>query len=65
MQFFIMAICLSPEAQKTAHAELDAVVGPNRLPDYSDRPHLPYVQAMLKEVIRWRPATPLGEHLDL
>lgn len=49
-----------PEAQRRAQAELDAVVGRDRLPTFSDAPHLPYIHAIVKETIRWRPVTPLG-----
>nr|VWO96614.1 N/A [Ganoderma boninense] len=40
--------------------ELDLVVGPNRLPEYSDMESLPYLMAALKEVTRWRPVAPTG-----
>ena len=49
-----------PEVQKKAQAEIDAVVGPNRLPDFHDRPSLPYVNAVVKESSRWNLVTPLG-----
>jgi len=49
-----------PEAQKKAQAELDAVVGPHRLPELSDRPSLHYVNALIKETLRWQLVTPLG-----
>jgi len=38
---------LHPEAKKKAQAELDAVVGKNRLPVLGDRPELPYVTAFV------------------
>ena len=50
----------NPEAQKKAQAELDAVVGPSRLPDFDDQPSLPYVSAVIKECLRWRSGVPLG-----
>ena len=49
-----------PETQARAHAELDAVVGRTRLPTFNDYPHLPYIRAMVKEVLRWRPIGPMG-----
>ena len=49
-----------PEIQKRAHDELDAVVGRTRTPTFSDAPDLPYVQALVKESLRWRPVLPLG-----
>jgi len=39
---FILAMIQHPEAQKKAQAELDAVVGLDRLPTFADRPSLPY-----------------------
>lgn len=36
------------------------VVGNDRLPTFADRNQLPYLAAMLKEVVRWGPMTPLG-----
>ncbi len=54
---------LYPEVQRKAQAEIDRVVGNSRLPDYSDQDALPYVDVMLKEVLRWHPVTPLGMFL--
>lgn len=50
---------LHPAIQRKAQTEIDAVVGNARLPDFSDRPSLPYVEAILLETMRWRPVTPL------
>jgi cytochrome P450 len=55
LQIFIFAMILYPEAQLTAQKELDAVIGPNRLPSFDDRRSLPYVSALCKEVLRWHP----------
>ena len=49
-----------PEYQKRAQLELDKVVGPSRLPTMEDIVHLPYIEAILKEVLRWKPVTPLA-----
>ena len=54
---------LYPDVQRKAQEEIDRVVGNSRLPDYSDQDELPYVQAVLKEVLRWHPVTPLGRFL--
>ena len=44
---------LYPNAQAVAREELDRVVGSDRLPDFQDRPSLPYVTALVKEVLRY------------
>ncbi len=59
MAFWVLAMLAYPETQARAHAELDAVVGRDRLPTFADYPHLPYIRAMVKELLRWRPAAPL------
>lgn len=51
---------LHPDVQSKAQAELDAVVGGERLPNHSDKPNLPYLMAVLTEVLRWRPVAPLS-----
>jgi cytochrome P450 len=50
----------NPAVQARAQAELDAVVGPTRLPEHADRDALPYVTAVMLEVMRWRPVVPTG-----
>ena len=53
-------MALYPQVQKKAQAEIDAVVGPNRLPDFKDRPSLPYINSIVKESLRWHLVAPLG-----
>ncbi|KAJ2928661.1 hypothetical protein H1R20_g8457, partial [Candolleomyces eurysporus] len=48
------------EVQTKAQAEIDKVVGSDRLPLVSDRQDLPYVHAIVKEVGRWHSVVPLG-----
>ncbi|KAJ2919372.1 hypothetical protein MD484_g983, partial [Candolleomyces efflorescens] len=49
-----------PEVQARAQAEIDAVVGLERLPLVADREKLPYVHAVIKEVGRWHSVGPLS-----
>ncbi|KAF8815532.1 cytochrome P450 [Phlegmacium glaucopus] len=60
VQTLFLAMALYPEVQRKAQAELDAVVGPNRLPDFEDRPSLPYINAIVKESMRWNLVLPLA-----
>ncbi|OCH90317.1 cytochrome P450 [Obba rivulosa] len=57
---YVGIMVLNPEKQKRAQAEIDAVVGRDRLPDFSDRPSLPYMECIFSEVLRWYPGVPLG-----
>ncbi|KAL4066051.1 cytochrome P450 [Scleroderma yunnanense] len=60
LQWFIVALVHYPEVQEKAYRELMAVVGPSRPPSFADYDNLPYVRAVLKEVLRVWPPTPLG-----
>lgn len=51
---------LFPDIQKKAQEEVDRVTGGKRLPEYDDQESLPYIQALVREVVRWKPLLPLG-----
>ncbi|KAI0367632.1 O-methylsterigmatocystin oxidoreductase [Pilatotrama ljubarskyi] len=55
-----LAMVIYPEVQRKAQKQLDEVVGPDRLPEFSDREALPYIDAVVKEVMRWHSVVPLG-----
>ncbi|KAF8972348.1 cytochrome P450 [Flammula alnicola] len=57
---FVLAMVCYPEVQSKAQKEIEMVVGTNRLPDFHDKPHMPYLSAVLKEVLRWQPIAPQG-----
>ncbi|CEL61283.1 O-methylsterigmatocystin oxidoreductase OS=Aspergillus parasiticus GN=ordA PE=3 SV=1 [Rhizoctonia solani AG-1 IB] len=57
---FVLMLSLHPEAAKLAQAEIDAVVGRERVPDLKDRESMPYMEAVLQEVMRLCPVVPLG-----
>ena len=44
---------LNPEIQAKAQAEIDEVIGNDQLPSLSDRASLPYIDCILKEVLRY------------
>ena len=53
-------MAMFPEVQKKAQKELDRVIGGDRLPEFKDQGSLPYVNALLKEMLRWHPVTPVA-----
>ncbi|KZP01122.1 cytochrome P450 [Calocera viscosa TUFC12733] len=59
VRWFLIAMLLYPEKASAAKAQLDSVVG-DRPPNFSDFENLPQVQALVKEILRWRPPTPAG-----
>ncbi|PBK96431.1 cytochrome P450 [Armillaria gallica] len=57
---FFKAMLLYPEVQAKAQAEIDAVIGDDRLPRFDDRERLPYINALVLEVTRWHNVVPTG-----
>jgi len=57
---FFLVCTLYPGVQKKAQEEVSRVVGTDRLPTFSDRDSLPFVDALVKELYRWNPAAPLS-----
>lgn len=60
LKTLLLAMILNPEIQDRVHTELETVVGKGVLPTFEDRERLPYLQAVLFEVMRWHPVAPLG-----
>lgn len=56
----VLVLANDAKMQRKAQEELDAVVGQDRLPCVTDRPNLPYIHAIVKELGRWYNAAPLG-----
>lgn len=60
MSSFFLVMAQYPHVQRKAQAGIDCVVGPDRLPSFQDRENLPYIYAMVKEILRWHPVLPMG-----
>ena len=57
---FLLAMCCYPEVQLKAQAEIDSIVGQDRSPEPEDNDKLPYVAALVKELLRWSTVSTLG-----
>lgn len=62
MHAFFLSIVHNPSFQRLAQAEIDATLG-SALPTLDDRPKLPFVEALLRELLRHYPQLPLGTAL--
>ncbi|KAI0793833.1 cytochrome P450 [Fomes fomentarius] len=62
---FILAMVLYPEVQERARRELEKVIGTHRLPTFNDFGAVPYVDALIKETLRWHPVIDLNPHHKL
>lgn len=51
---------LNPDVQQKAYDQLNSVIGKDRLPQFDDLASLPYIEAMVMELMRWHPVFPLS-----
>ena len=54
---------MNPAIMRRAQQEIDNIAlidGGGRLPNLADKEQLPYIVALVKEVLRWGPVVPLG-----
>lgn len=56
--WLFVAALHQPSFMAKAHDILDKVVGRNRLPRFSDRSNLGFIDAVAHELFRWRPISP-------
>ena len=59
MEWAMAELIRNPEQMKRAQTELDEVVGRDRRVEESDIDRLPYLRAVVKEVLRLHPVAPL------
>lgn len=57
---FYLAMVMHPDVQHRAQAEIDSVVGKDRLPTIEDKEELPYIRSIVAEIFRWHTPGPLG-----
>ncbi|KAF5336245.1 hypothetical protein D9758_014353 [Tetrapyrgos nigripes] len=51
---------IASRSPATCSGRIGQSCGRSRLPSFSDAQQLPYIRAMVKEILRWRPSTPAG-----
>ncbi|GFR19905.1 cytochrome P450 2A9 [Trichonephila clavata] len=63
---WMLCICAAySEVQKRIQAEIDEVVGRDRFPTWQDRLRMPYTEASIAELMRWRTIVPLNMRYTL
>jgi cytochrome P450 len=62
MESFFLMMTLHPDVQRRAQAEIDRVIGKERLPTIDDKNALPFTMGLIKEVMRCAPVAPTGLH---
>ncbi|OQE21680.1 hypothetical protein PENSTE_c011G00749 [Penicillium steckii] len=60
LEGFFLAMALFPDVQRKAQEEIDRVFGKPTFPTMADREKLPYIDAVVKEALRWHTVANLG-----
>ncbi|KAJ5523652.1 hypothetical protein N7494_010302 [Penicillium frequentans] len=60
LEVFFLAMTMFPDVQCEAQREIDKVFGTPTLPKTTDRESLPYVNALVKEALRWHTIAPFS-----
>lgn len=60
MDWLMLTMAAHTDVQRKVQAEIDAVVGRERLPTWTDNAKMPYTQATIMELMRWRTIIPLN-----
>lgn len=63
LRSFFALMSLHPSVMQRAQEDIDRVTERERLPTFDDWERLPYINAIILEVLRYNTVTPLGEHL--
>ena len=56
---FVLMMVVNSAVQEKEQAQIDAIVGQDRLPTMEDRPLLPFIDAIFREILRYSPVGPL------
>ncbi|CAJ1060173.1 uncharacterized protein LOC121511702 [Xyrichtys novacula] len=60
LQWALVFLINNPDIQAKVQAEIDTVIGQNRLPTMADRPNLPYTDAVIHEIQRYGNIVPIS-----
>ena len=61
MHTFFLAMLLYPDIQARARHELEAALGAYHLPSFEDFGSVPYIDALIRELLRWQPIIRLSK----
>ncbi|EAW13763.1 cytochrome P450 [Aspergillus clavatus NRRL 1] len=60
LDIFVLVSVLYPTVVSKAQRELDSIVGSDRMPSFDDLDQLPFINAIISELLRWRPISPIA-----
>ncbi|KAF8792511.1 Cytochrome P450 2U1 like protein [Argiope bruennichi] len=60
IEWLLLTMATYQDIQAKVHAEIDNIIGQNRPPSWNDHLQMPYTEATIMEIMRWRCAIPLN-----
>ncbi|CAL1262532.1 unnamed protein product [Larinioides sclopetarius] len=60
IEWMLLTLASYQDIQANVHAEIDNVIGPDRSPSWNDHLQMPYTQAVIFEILRWKTPIPLN-----
>ncbi|GBN61552.1 Cytochrome P450 2C1 [Araneus ventricosus] len=60
IEWLLLSLSTYQDVQAKVQAEIDNVIGQDRSPSWNDHLQMPYVEATIMEIMRWRCAIPLN-----
>lgn len=60
VEWLLLIAASDQKAQRRIQAEIEEVVGDSRMPTYQDRNKMPYAEAFIMEMMRWRTLVPIN-----
>ncbi|KAF8792480.1 Cytochrome P450 1A2 like protein [Argiope bruennichi] len=60
LDWMLFTCVARPEIQEKIHAEIDEVIGRERFPTWEDHLNMPFTEAALTEVMRWKSIVPIN-----
>ncbi|GFY75841.1 cytochrome P450 18a1 [Trichonephila inaurata madagascariensis] len=60
VDWLLLVSAAYPQVQKRIQAEIDEIIGPDRFPTWQDRIRMPFTEAAIVELMRWRTIVPLN-----
>lgn len=60
VEWLLLVSAAFPDVQRRVQHEIDDVFGPEQYPKHSDRSKMPYTEAVIMEVLRWRDIVPVN-----
>ncbi|GBO37724.1 hypothetical protein AVEN_85533-1 [Araneus ventricosus] len=60
IEWLLLTLAAYDDVQAKLHSEIDNVIGRDRSPCWNDHLQMPYTEAVIMEIMRWRCVVPIN-----